>query len=245
MKSLGSSLAHGVAKREVRETHEAFNQALKKAYDKYINDNQSRSARYRNLCKLVDEVVGGHLLVKYVTGRNQRGTDKRAYCQWIYWIGRGQKVSNEKDLRIWIESTQVYARDPKLLSASFCEIGHHGLARIYQTYNCRSFGEFSQKYLSGKALLSLGDLGVEYIEGKRSAEMVTSMLLGDAEIKIGYSPKPDVPRHLKPSMGSLAAIHIKSALAFSAMAPDKARHLQNLQREAGEEIVVIPPLANR
>ena len=101
------------------------------------------------------------------------------------------------------------------------------MARIFQTYNCRSITEFSQKYLGIAELDELQELKVLYLMGIRSEN--TSLLLGDAEIKIGFSRE--------------VGVLIKTAISFSAMSPSKAQHFRNEKRRAGKDTVFIPPLS--
>lgn len=219
MTSLGSSLAHGVAKRSIREDSDSFWKGFERALAAKIPGKNSRSAYYRYMCNAVNKTVADTLILKQHYGKNQKGTDKKAKTIWYSWVAFEEMYG--------LQEISIRARDPQIEVAELCWITHHGVARIFQTYNCRSITEFSQKYLGIAELDELKELKVLYFMGMRSEN--TSLLLGDAEIIIGFSRE--------------VGVLIKTAISFSAMNPSKAQYFRNEKRRAGKDTVFIPPLS--
>jgi hypothetical protein len=135
-KSLGTSLAHGVAKRELRERGAVFKDKFHRSINEAFFGKQTNTAIYNRVNKKLKKELGSDLLFTYETGAGKKRV--MGYCISGYF----------EDAAIVLHDLHIVfsALHESELGEPSLRITKHALARIYQTFGVRSFREFIKNH---------------------------------------------------------------------------------------------------
>lgn len=212
-KSLGDSLAHGVAKREIREMQESQRRFRSFLLEEISVGKQSNTSIYNRVLRKLRRKYKKHILIEKVVGSGKKVTthlDTIGMYQGVgivlvcYTIPRIEPLENMQ-----IEFPLV--------------ITMHCLARIYQTFSVRSFNEFIQK--EKEIAYALIFLGAACKEAARVG------IFSDKSAQYSFSawhPKAEFKVEFEDGMAIL-----KTVISVNAMAEVKARKGVEEAREEG------------
>ncbi|MDA9232074.1 hypothetical protein N9O85_02385 [Porticoccaceae bacterium] len=133
-KSLGPSLAHGLSKRDSRESESRYD-SLVDGVEGLLDGKQTKTSIFNRLVKGISAGLGDDIILKFSFGRSKKrqvtficieGHDAGGFSL-VYW-------------RIIKGSLDMDSVEPLWFT-------HHCMARVYQTFGVRSFKEFSLKHL--------------------------------------------------------------------------------------------------
>jgi len=134
--TLGTSLAHGLSHRSIRETHKQV--AIDIVHGAVRAGKQKRAAIFRAITQSFRKMNRGRIVWQEKIG-GQSGKDKNASYTLL-----GFATTKDNNLELLFFS--VAARNPKKYGIrSMAEISSHCLARMYQTFGCDSPSEVFEK----------------------------------------------------------------------------------------------------
>jgi hypothetical protein len=151
-KSLGTSLAHGVAKRELRERGAVFKDKFHRSINEAFFGKQTNTAIYNRVNKKLKKELGSDLLFTYETGAGKKR--KMGYCVSAYYEDTGIAL-----LEFHINFSPLVDLE---IGEERLSISEHALARIYQTFGVSSFREFIRNHR--EIILAIFHVSVVYPE---------------------------------------------------------------------------------
>jgi len=218
-RTLGESLAHGLSKRGLSDDYETLSKRLHIALEKNMPTSNTRGAAFISIRKLLLYSYKENTLVTREIGK-QDGTDKKAIF-FLLSISAAKRL-DKHELGYSIQSHLLSARRPhEWNDEQVASISKHCLAQMMRTAAVDNDYDAITQFRN--ALIVASIITQECDAGRRTYDLPFAILSEHGIIVAEYIEK-------------YGSTFCKTAIAYTAMAPKQAEHLQKLFND-GEIIV--------
>jgi len=207
--TMGSSLAHGLAKKELREYAEDFATRFSQLESKLLSETSKRASRYRQIRDSLLELYGDEVVLFSEDGTT---TGKKKNDSAL--ILAFAPYYEEDELGMMFHFHKLSARSPSIKVSQISKFNKHSIARFYQTYELESMAEiFRNNFDDIVALMTLEASLIKKCAKEKIQPLQLSLSKG-------------VMRFLFDPIENL--MDVKTIIAYSAMTPEISSEWENL-----------------
>ena len=207
--TMGSSLAHGLAKKELREYAEDFAARFSQLESKLLSKNSKRASRYRQIRDSLLELYGDEVVLfsEDGTATGKKKNDSALIIAFAPYY-------EEDELGMMFHLHTLSARSPSIKVFQISKFNKHSIARFYQTYELETMAEiFRNNPEDIEALITLGASLIQKCADTKIQPLQLSLSKG--VIRFLFDPTENL-------------MEVKTIIAYSAMTPEISSEWENL-----------------